>query len=179
MRALSVVAVVAAVAVGLTPAATADSADQLRGLLPAGYRSDSCTPERDHLPPGALAALTCRDNALPGGTEYAYYELYADTATLAAQFLRDVSARHPHPVPCPDRQPSPGPWVYDSAPNTTAGSILCGRVEGGDDVAVEWTKDRDLLLALASGPDLAGLYNWWKANRSTQARVFQVEVANN
>ncbi|EUA04466.1 kinase domain protein [Mycobacterium kansasii 824] len=58
------------------------------------------------------------------------------------------------------------PWGYDSAPNTTAGSTLCGRVEGGDDVAVEWTKDRDLLLALASGPDLAGLYNWWKANRS-------------
>lgn len=28
-----------------------------------------------------------------------------------------------------------------------------------------WAKDRDLLLALASGPDLAGLYTWWKANR--------------
>ncbi|ETZ96559.1 hypothetical protein I546_7285, partial [Mycobacterium kansasii 732] len=23
-------------------------------------------------------------------------------------------------------------------------------------------KDRGLLLALASGPDLVGLYNWWK-----------------
>lgn len=43
------------------------------------------------------------------GPEYAYYELFADPSMLAAQFLRDVSARHPHPAPCPEGNPRPGP----------------------------------------------------------------------
>ena len=125
------------------------------------------TGGRHHLPlpPGAVAALECRDNSLPGGPAYAFYELFAYPNLLADQFGRDVSSKHPHPLPCPGGQPSPGPWHYDSTQNVTAGQIECGRAEGGDDAAVLWTKDSDLLLALASGPNLASLYEWWRVNR--------------
>lgn len=166
IRALSGAVVLGAIAVCWAPAAVADYYDQLRSLLPAGYGSGSCAPaEPGFVAPGDVAALTCRANSRPGGPGYARYELFQDPAMLAVQFQRDVSARHPYPVPCPGGQPSPGHWMYESTPDTTAGSILCGRVEGGDDVAVEWTKDRELLLALASGPDLTGLYDWWRTNR--------------
>ena len=166
IRVFSVAAAVAAVAVGTAPSAGADPYDQLRGLLPAGYGSDSCKPAQpDFLGEGALAGLNCRDNSLPGGPTYALYELFANPNALANQFQNDVSARHPHPIPCPGGQPSPGSWHDNSTPDKTAGSILCGRLEGGPDVAVEWTNESKLLLALASGPDVANLYYWWTANR--------------
>lgn len=166
IRAPFVALAVAAIVLGAAPRASADPYDQLMGLLPGGYGSDSCKPaELDYPPPGALAALQCRDNSLPGGPTYAFYQLFADPNSLAAQFGNDVSARHPRPLQCPGGQPSPGSWQYGNTPNETAGSILCGRAEGGDDVAVEWTENSGPLLALANGPDLVSLYDWWRLNR--------------
>ena len=95
----------------------------------------------------------------------AFYELFASPDALTNQFQTDVSVKHPHPVPCPEGQPSPGSWHYDSSPNKPAGSVLCGSVEGGDDFAIEWTRDSGPLLALADGPDLTSMYDWWTTNR--------------
>lgn len=166
IRVAFVAIAVAAIAVGTAPPVSAEPEDHLRRLLPEGYAFDSCQPAgSDLLGDGALAGLSCKDNSLPGGPTYGFYELFASPHQLADQFQRDVSARHPSPVPCPGGQFSPGLWHDDSTPNGAAGSILCGRLEGGSDVAVEWTDESKLVLGLASGPDLSRLYDWWTANR--------------
>ncbi|WP_310781646.1 hypothetical protein [Mycobacterium sp. Z3061] len=153
-------------AVVAAPPAGAEPLDELRRLLPAGYGPDSCEPAQPgFLGEGALAGLNCRDNSLPGGPAYAQYELFADRNMLGGQFQHDVNARHPQPVPCPGGRPSPGSWHDDRTPNQSFGSVLCGRLEGGPDLAVEWTNESNLVLALASGPDLANLYDWWTASR--------------
>ena len=81
-------------------------------------RSMNVLPEA----PIPRASLDCAENSLPGGPTSAFYELFANPDALADQFQTDVSAKHPHPLPCPEGQPLPGSWHDDSSPNTTAGS---------------------------------------------------------
>ena len=39
------------------------------------------------------------------------------------------------------------------------GQVACGTYDGNPDVT--WTKDADLLLADAQGPNLEELHKWW------------------
>ncbi len=77
-------------------------------------------------------------------------------------------------LPCPGQEGT-GPaaaatWRENRAPDKVAGWVVCGKVYGpvhGNPEAksIMWTRDSDLLLSIAEGPDLASLYDWWTRNR--------------
>lgn len=124
-----------------------------------------------------VAALECRDNFLPGGPTYAYYRLYANHDMLNEAFSGEKDASRQAYwwfLPCPGREgtgpAAPATWHDDRAPDKVAGWMACGKVYGpvhGNAAAksIMWTKDSDLVLSIAEGPDLASLYDWWTQNR--------------
>ncbi len=178
IRALFVALVVVVAAIGAAPTASADPENQLRGMLPAGYGPDSCQPADNPPVHGEpLAALECWNNSMPGGPTYAYYSLHTNHDMLNDAFWNERNGSRQAYAwfePCPGWQgsgpPAPATWHHDGTPEQIAGWIVCGHVYGpvhGDPnaKAVMWTRDSDLLLSVAEGPDLAGLYDWWKQNR--------------
>ena len=185
IRALLVAMTLVAAAACSSPPAEADHFDELWRLLPAGYDADSCQPPERPTPPvgppqqlrAQLAALQCGPNSLPGGPAFGYYRLYGDDGTLHDVFEDERTASRQTYwwfEPCPGWQgstsPPPQPWSHDDAPNERAGVMVCGKVNGpahGDPnaKAIMWTTESDRVLAVAEGPDLAGLYDWWKSNR--------------
>lgn len=142
-----------------TPDTTADSADQQRlmGLLSQGYSSANCTPVA--VSGSRRASVKCEHNSDPGGPTGASFTLYSDRDAMAADFSEDIS--YDELSTCPGvPEPSPTTWHYHSS-GQVAGSLSCGTF--GDAFAeVEWTSDANLLLASASGPDIAALYQWWR-----------------
>lgn len=130
---------------------------RLLNLLPAGYTSSSCTPVRPRVA-GSLSTLDCGQNSEPGGPPKARYSLYTNAAALAANFKASSDADTL--MPCPDGYKSPGTWNYKSTPDQVAGSIACGTYNNNQDVT--WTKDSQLLLGDAQGPNLAELQQWWE-----------------
>ena len=181
IRPLAVAGAVATIAIGAAPTAGAGPDEQLRNVLPAGYGPASCqSPDNPSSPTGvpqsthALAALECRDNSLPGGPTYAYYRLYGDQTTLDKAFSGEKGASRQAYwwfLPCPGQEGTgPATWRDNRAPDKVAGWVVCGKVYGpvhGNPEAksIMWTRDSDLLLSIAEGPDLASLYDWWTRNR--------------
>jgi serine/threonine kinase PknH len=133
---------------------------KLLGLLPADYDEGICKPV--HPPaPGALATVDCGKTNSPGGPAVTRYSLFPDQATLDANF-KDAIAQNSELVKCPGSDlDSPTAWNYNdnTDPDQKAGQVACGTFEGNPDVT--WTKDADLVLADAQGPNLDELHQWW------------------
>ena len=126
--------------------------------MPAGYDDGACEPVN---PPstGALATVDCGETNLSTGPKAARYSLFADQATLDQHF-RDAIAENSELVKCPGSDlDSPTAWHYNATPDQPAGQVACGTYNGSPDVT--WTKDVDLLLADAQGPNLEDLHKWW------------------
>lgn len=134
-------------------------------LLPAGYGSDSCKPVAA---PGALVAVSCGGNALPGGPTSATYWLFGDHAAVDQAFTAYVRSPEWAAAICPGKHSS-DPTAVVTSDGTQYGSIACGRGTGSDwpdrDGAVAWTQDADHLLGVAyvgyQGQAYpASLFNW-------------------
>jgi hypothetical protein len=142
-------------------AAPADAADMqaLMGMLSKGYSAANCTPV--DVAGGRRASVKCGHNSDPAGPTDAYFTLYKDPDTMAADFSDDNS--WDEPVTCPGlSEPSPTTWHYHGS-DQDAGALFCGSF-GGESAEVEWTSNASLLLGSASGPDIAPLYQWWRTD---------------
>ncbi len=127
-------------------------------MLPASYDDGACEPVH---PPvtDALATVDCGETNQPTGSKVARYSLFADQATLDQHFS-DAIAQNSELVKCPGSDiDSPTTWYYNANPDDVAGQVACGTYDGNPDVT--WTKDIDLLLADAQGPNLEELHKWW------------------
>ncbi len=168
IRVLLAAATVAVATMAAAPPVHADPYGDLWSLLPAGYDTGSCQPIDEEYP-AVRAALECVDNSLPGGPRRASYALYVDAKRLAEDFQRHIAVVPPYwaGVPCPgwETGETTGTWTHTDNPNLTAGRLACGVITGTTAEMV-WTKDSDLLLAVAGtdGPDLTGLYRWFLDN---------------
>jgi serine/threonine protein kinase len=140
----------------------AESQSRLFSLLPQGYPPDTCKPAT--LPQDALAAVSCSQNADPGGPQSATYTLFPDAATLRVAFEKVVHSATI--VVCPGRMQSPGPWHRIATPQETSGTLICAIQHGLPTVA--WTNDSESLLSLTHAdqpaPTLDDLYAWWMAH---------------
>ena len=54
---------------------------------------------------------------------------------------------------------SPTTWHYTDTPANVEGRIACGTYNNGADLV--WSKNADLLLADAQGPNMDDLHKWW------------------
>ena len=126
--------------------------------MPLDYDNGIC--EAAHPPAtGALATVDCGKTNDPNGPAVARYSLFADQAALDAHFT-DAIGLNSELVKCPgDELDSPKGWNYANTPDQQAGQVACGTYDGNADVT--WTKDADLVLADAQGPNLDELYQWW------------------
>lgn len=165
LRASCIATVIVIAAIGVTPPAGADPSADLMGMLPAGYGSDSCEPA-DLM--GALAALNCRDNSLPGGPTYATYQLFGDRRGMHDAFAAYLKRPEWAPATCPGMQSSDATAMVGSN-GEQYGLIACGRGTGPDwsdrDGAVAWTQDPDHFLGVAyvgyQGQEFpASLFEW-------------------
>ncbi|WP_123023151.1 serine/threonine-protein kinase [Mycolicibacterium stellerae] len=142
-----------------TPSVDPESFDsKLLAALPPSYDDGACEPAH---PPvtGALATVDCTETNVPTGPKAARYSLFADQATLDQHFS-DAIAQNSELVKCPGSDiDSPTAWHYNANPDEVAGQVACGTYDGNPDVT--WTKDVDLLLADAQGPNLEELHKWW------------------
>ncbi len=131
---------------------------KLFAVLPASYDDGAC--QAAHPPAtGALATVDCTDTNVPTGPTVARYSLFADQATLDEHF-KEAIAQNSELVKCPGIDlDSPTAWFYNANPDDLAGQVACGVYEGNQDIT--WTKDADLLLADAQGPNLEELHQWW------------------
>ncbi|WP_077103715.1 hypothetical protein [Mycobacterium terramassiliense] len=168
LRASCVAAAMVLAAFGAAPPAGADPSAELMKMLPAGYSSNSCKPTDSK---GALAAVNCRDNSLPGGPTDATYWLFGDDKGMNAAFTAYLKRPTWTPVTCPGMQSSDATAVVDSH-GKQYGLIACGRGTGTDwqlrDGAVAWTRDADHFLGVAyvgyQGQEYpASLLNWVRA----------------
>ena len=50
-------------------------------------------------------------------------------------------------------------WHYTDTPDNVEGRIACGTYNNAPDLV--WSKNSDLLLADAQGPNMDDLHNWW------------------
>lgn len=130
---------------------------QLSEILPRGYEKGDCDP----LTPAsrALATVNCGKNFQPSGPETASYSLFSDQLSLDAAFdgLTDAS---PELMSCPGNEmPSPTEYHYSRSPDDVAGRVACGVHEGTPFII--WTRNKDLMLGGARGPDLVLLSDWW------------------
>jgi len=131
---------------------------KLMALLPAGYDNAACDVVA---PPatGALATVDCGQASTPGGPANARYSLFADQATLDSSF--DVAIKENSELfQCPGSGiDSPTTWHYTDTPDKAEGRIACGTYNNGPDLV--WSKNSDLLLADAQGPNMDDLHKWW------------------
>ena len=161
VRAMTAVCVSVVTFFGTSATATADPTDnqanndKLFALLSGGYTPADCQAGKQYPEDPFLARLGCGRNSQPGGPNAATYSLYGSMADLNKTFnLYGAS------LPCPGTT-DPGPLAWQG-----------GRVECGHDFypqqsqsMVTWTKDADLVVVNAEGPDLASLYTWWLSAR--------------
>lgn len=133
---------------------------KLRALLPPGYEPSACTavdPEGN-----ATATIRCTANTDSGGPQSAIFSLFGDAAALRAAFTKATADNSV--VVCPGNIQSPGPWRRNSAPQQSAGDLLCA-LDTSRTPIMAWTSTRDLLLAEITGElpttSLSGLYSWW------------------
>lgn len=135
---------------------------RLMGMLPKGYGKDAC--ETVVPPNGALAQLSCKENADPGGPLAATYTLAKDDESLKAVFDDVVSTSSV--VDCPGNIQSPGPWRRNASPDQVAGTLVCGFQQSKPTVA--WTTDADLMVSEVQsgpqGPNMVQLYTWWASH---------------
>lgn len=142
-----------------TPPPNPDSFDsKLFAALPKSYDDGAC--EAVHPPAtGALATVDCGETNVPTGPKIARYSLFADQTTLDQHF-QDAIAQNSELLNCPGSDlSSPTQWYYNANPDDLAGQVACGVYDGNQDVT--WTKNVDLLLADAQGPNLDELHQWW------------------
>ncbi len=167
IRPLAIAAAIAAATVGVAPTATADPMADLTRMLPAGYSGDSCRPAERA---GALAAVNCRDNALPGGPTSATYWLFGDRNAMNDAFTAYLNSPARAAAACPGMTSS-DPIALVGADGTRYGSIACGRASTTDfqdrDGSVAWTREADQFLGVAyvgyQGQAYpASLFNWVK-----------------
>ncbi|OBK79495.1 serine/threonine-protein kinase [Mycobacterium sp. 1274761.0] len=131
---------------------------KLLSALPDSYDPGACKPAH---PPatGALATVDCGETNVPTGPKAARYSLFADKDTLDQHFT-DAIAQNSELVKCPGSDlDSPTAWHYNANPDEVAGQVACGTYDGNPDIT--WTKDADLVLADAQGPNLEDLHKWW------------------
>jgi len=131
---------------------------KLMALLPAGYDNAAC--QAVHPPStGAVATVDCGQASTPGGPANARYSLFADQGTLDSHF--DVAIKENSELfQCPGSgTDSPTTWHYTDTPDNVEGRIACGTYNNGPDLV--WSKNSDLLLADAQGPNMDDLHNWW------------------
>jgi hypothetical protein len=135
---------------------------RLMGMLPKGYAADAC--ETVVPPNGALAQLSCTENADPGGPLAATYTLAKDDESLQAVFDDVVSTSSV--VDCPGNIQSPGPWRRNASPQQVAGTLVCGFQQSKPTVA--WSTDADLMVSEVQsgpqGPNMVQLYTWWASH---------------
>ena len=127
-------------------------------LLPRGYDDGVCQPVH---PPatGSLATVDCGAASPAGGPTNARYSLFADQAALDKAFDESI-AMDSEMVQCPGSgTDSPTTWHFTDTPEKIEGRIACGTYNTSPDVS--WTKNADLLLGDAQGPNLDDLHNWW------------------
>ena len=131
---------------------------KLMALLPAGYDNAAC--QAVHPPStGALATVDCGQTSTPGGPANARYSLFGDQGTLDSHF--DVATKENSELfQCPGSgTDSPTTWHYTDTPDNVEGRIACGTYNNAPDLV--WSKNSDLLLADAQGPNMDDLHNWW------------------
>lgn len=167
-RASHIAAAIIVAAVAGTPPAGADPVADLMKIVPAGYSSDSCKPADSK---GALAAVDCRDNSLPGGPTSATYWLFRDNSAMRDAFTAYLKNPEWASATCPGMQSSDATAVVGSD-GRQYGLIACGRGKGTDwqlrDGAVAWTRNADHFLGVAyvgyQGQAYpASLFNWVRA----------------
>jgi serine/threonine kinase PknH len=131
---------------------------KLMAMLPAGYNNDTC--QQVHPPAtGALATVDCGQTSTPGGPANARYSLFADQPTLDSHF--DVAIKENSELfQCPGSGiDSPTTWHYTDTPAKIEGRIACGTYNNRPDLV--WSKNTDMLLADAQGPNMDDLHKWW------------------
>jgi hypothetical protein len=126
---------------------------RLLKVLPDGYGPGACEPIKRF--PGTLATVDCAANTNKGGPAIARYSLFDDKASLDRYFTV-VVGQTTQLLPCPGNQHE-SPIRWQSA--TASGLVACGSYENRANLM--WTRDADLMLADARGPDLAALHTWW------------------
>lgn len=111
------------------------------------------------MPTGVPATVDCSQTNVPTGPKVARYSIFVDQETLDQHF-KEAIAQNSELVKCPGSDlDSPTAWNYNANPDEVGGQVACGTYDGNPDVT--WTKDADLLLADAQGPNLDDLHNWW------------------
>ncbi|VBA35838.1 hypothetical protein LAUMK191_01161 [Mycobacterium attenuatum] len=153
--------------------ARADALADLLRVLPAGYGGNSCKPADSGDSKGALAAVNCRDNSLPGGPTSATYWLFGDSSSMYDAFNAYVKGPEWAPATCPGMQ-SPEATAVRGSDGKRYGLIACGRGTGTDwqirDGAVAWTRDADHFFGVAyvgyQGQAYpTSLFNWIRAQQ--------------
>jgi serine/threonine kinase PknH len=131
---------------------------QLKAVLPRGYDDGVC--ESVHPPAtGALATVDCAQSSIEGGPANARYSLFADQQTLDAHFDAAIK-ENAELFQCPGSGvDSPTTWHYTESPDQVEGRIACGTYNNGPDVV--WSKNSDLVIGDAQGPNMDDLHNWW------------------
>ena len=146
---------------GTSATATADptdnqaNSDKLFALLSGGYTAADCQAGKQYPEDPFLARLGCGRNSQPGGPNAATYSLYGNVADLNKAFGLYGAA-----IPCPGTT-DPGPTAWQG------GTVKCGHdfYPHTSLYMLTWTKDADLVVVNAEGPDLASLYAWWLSAR--------------
>jgi hypothetical protein len=94
-----------------------------------------------------------------GDPANARYSLFADLPTLDSHF--DVAIKENSQLfQCPGSGiDSPTTWHYTETPDQVEGRIACGTYNDSPDLV--WSKNSDLLLADAQGPNMDDLHQWW------------------
>lgn len=127
--------------------------DRLFAMLSGGYTPADCQAGKQYAEDPFLARLGCGPNSQEGGPTGATFSLYGSAADMDAVF----SKRLGDPIACSDTTgPGPVAWpggMVECSYNSRAGTAL------------KWTRAADLLVVVASGTDVASLYNWWLTAR--------------
>jgi serine/threonine kinase PknH len=160
-RAMAVAFVSAVTFCGTSATATADPTDnqanndKLFAQLSGGYTPADCQAGKQYAEDPFLARLGCGRNSRPGGPNAATYSLYGNIADLKKAFSQYGAS-----IPCPGTT-DPGPIAWQG------GMMKCGH-DFYPHVSLSmltWTKDADLVVVNAEGPDLAALSSWWLTAR--------------
>lgn len=124
--------------------------DKLFAMLSGGLTPADCKAGKQYPQDPFLARLGCDRNPQLGGPKAVIYSLYGNRADLDKTF--DIS--YGPAIPCP------GPI------DVQGGRAKCGHISYPQGMfELTWTKDADLVVVSADGPDLASLYAWWLTAR--------------